>query len=294
MASIPHDSRHNSTAPIPHHAPDRARYTQHRHCKYSHMVHVAAAQSNLATPYRRHPTHTGQLQTKTTGQTRTGTKAGGQNPAAKVHKLLQGPVTIDIANTLLRLPPHLPPLESHQVRERILSMNTGPPPPSGRVAAAALGTGTPVHHAWCRPHPPPVDHGHAGSGHPHQSACPSHNARKPAHPLAEKDVACLAQHYAHPPIMVSALCGQGLRGPEDKTSTPSVAAPLLCPLVSPRTPPPTIVRRLCQAGADHLWGHAAPCTPSPPCRSPPLVVPRGENHLVNPNFLLRLIVLLCG
>ena len=71
--------------------------------------------------------------------------------------------------------PHLPPLESHQVRERILSMGTGPP----GIYVAAMATGTPVHHAWSHPHPPPVDCGQAGSGHPRQSALPSGQAGSP-------------------------------------------------------------------------------------------------------------------
>ena len=66
-----------------------------------------------------------------------GPKRESQMPVTKAHKLLQGPVTIDTANALLRLLPHLPPLDSHQVREWFLSMGTGPPPPSGRISAAA-------------------------------------------------------------------------------------------------------------------------------------------------------------
>ena len=53
----------------------------------------------------------------------------GQNPAVKAHGLLKGPITINTANVLLQLLPHLPPLESQQVRERIFSMCTRPPPP---------------------------------------------------------------------------------------------------------------------------------------------------------------------
>ena len=82
-----------------------------------------------------------------------------RNPATKAHKLSQGPATIDTANALLRLLPHLPPLESHQVRERILSMSTAPPPPLGRTPTAAPGTVTPVHHVWGHPYPPLVDRG---------------------------------------------------------------------------------------------------------------------------------------
>ena len=80
-----------------------------------------------------------------------GPKRASRRPATKTHKLLQGRVTIDTANALLRLLPHLPPLEGHQVREQILSMSTGPRP-LGRTPAAAPGTGTLVHQAWGHPH----------------------------------------------------------------------------------------------------------------------------------------------
>ena len=54
------------------------------------------------------------------------------------------------------------------------------------------------------------------------------------------------------------------RGLEDETSTPPPAAPLLCPLVPPCAPPPwATVRGLRHAGADHQWGHTAPCSDDP-------------------------------
>ena len=120
-------------------------------CPYGTCRYGARQSSNTlqTTPYAHGP--------KRRDKQARGPKRESQNPATKAHKLLQGPVTIDTANMLLRLLPHPPPLESLQVRERILSMSPRSPPPAGRTRGAAPRTGTPVHHAWSHPHPPPVE-----------------------------------------------------------------------------------------------------------------------------------------
>ena len=72
----------------------------------------------------------------------------------------------------------------------------------------------------------------------------------------------------------------------------SECRPALASSAPPRAPRTTVARapHLCRTRRAHPH-------PPPPCRSPPLVVPRGgvgDRHLVNPNFSLRLVVLLCG
>ena len=139
----------------------------------------------------------------------------------------------------------------------------GTRPPRGRVSAA--GIGTPLHHAWSRPRPPPVDRSPVGPGHPRQSALPSHDMGEPAYPLAKKPIAGLAHRYARPPFLVSALCGPRLHGPENATSTLPPKAQLLCPLIPPHARPPwTTIQDLRQTSADHRWRHAAPCSNGPP------------------------------
>ena len=58
-----------------------------------------------------------------------GPKRERPNPKAKAHTLMTQSLTVDTANALLRLLPHLSPPESQRVPECISSLSTMPPPP---------------------------------------------------------------------------------------------------------------------------------------------------------------------